>query len=84
MMDSDQIKAFDVNLATATEVNAYGDTAFGRGCLAARRLIETGVRCVEVTLSGWDSHINNHETQSKRIATLAPALAALIRDLKER
>jgi len=84
MMDSDQIKAFDVNLATATERNAYGDTAFGRGCLAARRLVETGVRCVEVTLSGWDSHVNNHETQSKRVATLAPALAALIRDLKER
>ena len=28
----------------------YGDTPFGRGCLAARRLIEVGVRCVEVTL----------------------------------
>jgi hypothetical protein len=84
MMDSDQIKAFDVNLATEAERKAYGDTEFGRGCLAARRLVETGVRCIEVTLSGWDSHVNNHETQSKRIATLAPALAALIRDLKER
>ena len=84
MMDSDQIKAFDVNLATKAERNAYGDTDFGRGCLAARRLIETGVRCVEVTLKGWDSHVNNQETQSKRVATLAPALAALIGDLKER
>lgn len=84
MMDSDQIKAFDVNLATEAERHAYGDTDFGRGCLAARRLVETGVRCVEVTLSGWDSHVNNRETQSKRVTTLAPALAALIRDLKER
>lgn len=84
MMDSQQIKAFDVNLATEAERKAYGDTEFGRGCLAARRLVETGVRCVEVTLSGWDSHVNNQETQSKRIATLAPALAALIHDLKER
>lgn len=84
MMDSDQIKAFDVNLASESERSAYGDTEFGRGCLAALRLVETGVRCVEVTLSGWDSHVNNRETQSKRIKTLAPALAALIKGLKDR
>jgi hypothetical protein len=84
MMRSDQVKAFDIQLAAQAERAAYGDTAFGRGCLAARRLIETGVRCVEVTLDGWDSHVNNRETQAKRIATLAPALSALIRDLKDR
>lgn len=84
MMGSDQVKAFDVQLATESERAAYGDTDFGRGCLAARRLIETGVRCVEVTLDGWDSHVNNRDIQTKRVATLAPALAALIKDLKDR
>ena len=84
MMGSDQVKAFDIQLASESERAAYGDTGFGRGCLAARRLVETGVRCVEVTLDGWDSHVNNRETQAKRIATLAPALSALIRDLNDR
>ena len=60
------------------------DTPFGRGCLAAVQLIEAGVRCVEVTLSGWDSHANNHEIQADRISVLDPALAAMIKDLKNR
>ncbi|MEW6302997.1 MAG: DUF1501 domain-containing protein [Verrucomicrobiota bacterium] len=84
MMTSDQLKAFDVSQAGASERAAYGDSPFGRACLAAVRLIEAGVRCVEVTLDGWDSHVNNHETQAKRVATLDPAFAALIIDLKKR
>jgi uncharacterized protein (DUF1501 family) len=64
--------------------NAYGDTPFGRGCLAARRLIEVGVRCVEVSLDGWDSHTNNHATHERLVGVLDPAFAALIGDLKER
>ncbi len=84
MMSSAQLKAFDVSEAPADQRAAYGDTAFGRGCLAALRLIESGVRCVEVTLDGWDTHVNNHELQGKKIKTLDPAFAALIRDLKAR
>ncbi len=84
MMGSDQLKAFDVHEAPEAERLAYGDTPFGRGCLAARRLIETGVRCVEVTLSGWDTHVNNHEQQAERISILDPAFATLIKDLKAR
>jgi uncharacterized protein (DUF1501 family) len=61
---------------------AYGQTAFGRGCLAARRLIQVGVRCVEVTLDGWDSHLNNYEICGRLKAELDPALAALIDDLR--
>ncbi len=52
---------------------AYGNTPFGRACLAARRLIEVGVRCVEVTLDGWDTHANNHALQRKRVGILDPA-----------
>jgi uncharacterized protein (DUF1501 family) len=84
MMTSDQLKAFDVSLAGASERAAYGDSPFGRACLAAVRLIAAGVRCVEVTLDGWDSHVNNHPTQAKRVATLDPAFAALISDLRKR
>ena len=84
MMSSDQLKAFDVREEPQSVREGYGDTPFGRGCLAARRLIEVGVRCVEVTLNGWDSHVNNHNVQTGRIEILDPALAALMDDLKQR
>ena len=84
IMSSAQLAAFDVKQATAAQRAAYGDTPFGRGCLAALRLIETGVRCVEVTLDGWDTHVNNHELQGRKVKVLDPAFAALIRDLKDR
>lgn len=84
MMSSEQLSAFDVSLADRATRDAYGHTPFGRGCLAAVRLIESGVRCVEVTLGGWDTHANNHELQAGRIDILDPALAAMIRDLRQR
>lgn len=83
MMTSEQLVAFDVSKATAAERDAYGDTAFGRGCLAAVRLIQTGVRCVEVTLTGWDTHANNLEGQATQVKILDAAYASLIRDLKK-
>ena len=42
------------------------------------------MRCVEVTLDGWDSHVNNHEIHRKLVKQLDPAFAALLRDLAER
>ncbi|HZT82887.1 MAG TPA: DUF1501 domain-containing protein [Gemmataceae bacterium] len=84
LMTSEQLKAFDVKQEPLKVRQMYGDTPFGRGCLAARRLIEVGVRCVEVTLDGWDSHAKNHEIHKDRVAVLDPAFAALVRDLKER
>ena len=64
----------------------YGDTDFGRGCLMARRLVERGVRVVQVYYGNgqpWDSHedIEVHRTHAK-IAD--PAIATLLQDLKGR
>jgi hypothetical protein len=84
MMTSEQLAAFDVSREPAELLKAYGDTPFGRGCLAARRLIEVGVRCVEVNLNGWDSHVNNHEIHAKLAPTLDAALSALLADLTQR
>lgn len=83
MMSSEQIDAFDVSNESATTLQQFGDTAFGRGCLAATRLIDAGVRCVEVTLGGWDSHVTNHSLQSARCEILDKALAALLDRLTE-
>jgi hypothetical protein len=84
MMSSDQLRAFDVAQEPAKLRESYGNTPFGRGCLAARRLIEVGVRCVEVTLTGWDTHADNHRYCKEQAAILDPAFAALLRDLRER
>ena len=84
MMSSDQLEAFDVSKVPRSTREQFGDTPFGRGCLAAIQLIERGVRCVEVTLGGWDTHANNHELQAGRIDILDPAFASLIRELKAR
>lgn len=84
MMTSEQLRAFDVSREPLSVRAEYGHTPFGRGCLAARRLIEVGVRCVEVTLGGWDSHVNNHEVHRKLVQVLDPAFASLLRDLKRR
>ena len=84
MMASDQIKAFDISLETAGVIESFGDNSFGRGCLAAIRLIEQGVRCVEVELSGWDTHVENYSLQRGRCAILDAALHSLIKQLEER
>lgn len=84
MMTSEQINAFNIDDVPESIKEQFGDTGFGRGCLCATQLIETGVRCVQVTLSGWDTHANNHELQSNRAADLDAAFSATIQHLKER
>lgn len=84
MMSSQQLDAFDVKKESDTTRLAFGENSFGRGCLAAIRLLETGVRCVEVELNGWDSHINNHQLQSANAKILDAALAATLKELVER
>ncbi len=84
MMSSEQLDAFDVSKESKQTLESFGDSPFGRGCLAASRLIEVGARCVEVTLDGWDSHVTNHSLQASACETLDPALASLLKRLKER
>ncbi|MBS0207896.1 MAG: DUF1501 domain-containing protein [Planctomycetes bacterium] len=84
IMTSEQLKAFEIEHEPAELRTAYGDSPFGRGCLAARRLIEVGVRCVEVTLSGWDTHTENLAGCEVQNAKLDPAISTLLEDLKTR
>lgn len=84
MMSSGQLEAFDIHNVGDSDRLAFGDTPFGRSCLVAIQLISAGVRCVEITLGGWDTHVNNHELQAGRIQILDPAFATLIRELKNR
>lgn len=84
MMTSEQLKAFQLQEESAAVKTAYGNTSFGRGCLVARRLVEVGVRSVEVNLSGFDTHISNHEGHITQTKIMDPAIASLLKDLKDR
>lgn len=84
LMESPQLAAFDADVEPQAVRDAYGDTPFGRGCLVARRLVEAGVRSVEVTLAGFDTHADNFAGHAALAATLDPALAALVTDLERR
>ena len=84
MMSSDQLDAFDVTSEPKSVLESFGDSAFARSCLAAARLVEVGVRCVEVTLGGWDTHAANHSLQSSASKRLDSALASLLLRLQER
>lgn len=84
MMQSPRLKAFDMSEEPDAVKTAYGDTNFGRGCLMARRLVESGVKFVEVVLDGWDTHQNNFDRVTKQMNTFDPAMATLIKDLEAR
>lgn len=84
MMSSEQLKALELDDEPEAVKQAYGDSRFGRGCLVARRLIETGVRAIEVTLNGWDTHASNHNGHQTQADILDPAFATLTAELKER
>jgi hypothetical protein len=84
LMQSREARAFDLSLETAATKTAYGNTRFGEGCLLARRLVETGVSFVEVTLGGWDTHQNNFQRVRQLSEQVDPAMSALVNDLKNR
>lgn len=84
MMKSEDLKAFDLSEEPGEIRQAYGRESFGQGCLLARRLVERGVRFVEVSLGGWDTHNANFVRVPELCSTLDKALAALIGDLNNR
>lgn len=77
-------KTFDLTTESAEVKARYGDTEFGRGCLLARRLVESGVTFVEVRLGNWDTHQENFDAVKGLARQCDPAVAALIADLKQR
>ncbi|HBJ84716.1 MAG TPA: DUF1501 domain-containing protein, partial [Verrucomicrobiales bacterium] len=84
MMKSEDLKAFDLTDEPGELRAAYGREAFGQGCLLARRLVERGVRFVEVSLGGWDTHNANFVAVPERCETLDKGLATLVSDLHNR
>jgi hypothetical protein len=63
----------------------YGNDQFGRSALLARKLVEAGTACVQITLGGWDLHNNTHATlANNRLPVLDKAMGTLVKDLEQR
>jgi len=86
---------FDISREPAATREMYGDTSFGRSCLLARRLAESGVRFTTVYYTGseanrgqphqpWDTHGSHNHHHRHLCADADRASAALIRDLERR
>ena len=85
-MQTEAPEVYDIAKESEATRARYGDSDFGRGCLMARRLVERGVRMVQIYFGNgqpWDNHddIRDHA----KLARQADApIAALIQDLKSR
>ncbi len=84
LMKSKELKAFDLSGESEEKRADYGNNSFGQGCLLARRLVDSGVRFVEVKHDGWD----HHKALADEMGDVAPvfdqAFATLITDLEQR
>ena len=83
MMRPQTAKVFDLDDEPQPIREAYGtQSGFGQGCLLARRLVQSGVRFVEVALGGWDTHQDNFERVQQLSGEVDVAASTLIQDLR--
>lgn len=75
---------FDISKEWPKASERYGDTAFGRGCLMARQLVEAGVSFVEIGQDNYDSHADNFVCHKANMQVLDRAWSGLLLDLEER
>jgi uncharacterized protein (DUF1501 family) len=81
LMSSSELQVFDIQKEKSEIREFYGNNKIGQGCLLARRLVEKGVRFVEVEYGGWDHHDNLYTRLPDMATNLDNALGALLKDL---
>ena len=65
--------------------DAYGRNTLGQSCLMARRLVESGVRCVTIDHANWDTHYHNFRVlKGNLLPKFDLAIPTLFRDLDDR
>lgn len=84
LLASEDLKAFQLGGEDEALREAYGRNKFGQGCLLARRLVEHGVRFIEVAYGGWDMHNDIDDGMADQGANLDAGLSALLGDLQAR
>ena len=82
LMESPALKAFELDEESPQTIERYGNTEFGRGALLARRLVEKGVRFVQVNRGGFDNHGNIFQAMRDHGAVMDSGIASLLSDLK--
>ena len=75
---------FDTTKEPEKDQQRYGTHDFGRHCLLARRLLETGVTCVKVTHNNYDSHMENFNFHLEQLGEFDRPFTTLIQDLDTR
>ena len=83
-MQTEATDAFDIMKEPEAVRKAYGETDTGARMLVARRLVERGVRFVQVFAGGWDHHSQLEVQLKRRAEDIDQPAAALIQDLKQR
>ncbi len=83
-MQTEATEAFDINKESPDMRELYGPSELGAKMLVARRLVERGVRFVQVSAGGWDHHNKLDEALSKKAGEIDGPAAALLKDLKQR
>jgi hypothetical protein len=85
LVAGNQGKCFEFDAKDQKSLDEYGKDGFGRSCLLARKLVETGVSAVEVNLGGWDLHANTQATlKNQRLPVLDAGMGTLVKDLVDR
>jgi hypothetical protein len=85
LVASKEGQVFDLRGESPRTIEEYGNSQFGRSALMARRLIESGVSAVEMSLGGWDTHNQNFNALATRqLPTLDRAMGTLVKELVER
>jgi len=88
-MQTSAPEALDIDRESQATRDLYGENRFSKQCLMARRLVERGVRMVQVyngCSSGdeWDTHHNNFNRHKKLMRNVDQGCAGLLADLKSR
>jgi hypothetical protein len=83
-MQTEATDAFDISKEPAAVRDLYGRSSQGNQMLITRRLIERGVRFVQVWAGGWDHHQDIEDRVPERAKEIDQPLAAFITDLKQR
>ncbi len=83
-MQTEATDAFDIAKEAPATRQLYGNTDLGSKLLVARRLVERGVRFVQVFDGGWDHHANVEQSIRRKAGGIDQPAAALINDLKQR
>lgn len=86
-MQFEASEAFDLNRETKATREAYGAGHFSNGCLLARRMVERGVRFVQVYYGNgqpWDTHAGHDQKVRNLCKNIDQPIAALMTDLKQR